>query len=67
MDVTVLGSPSKYGINHHKFAVFDGKMAEFGSYNWTYTSEMSHYENVLFSADADRVKAYQDAWDTCGR
>jgi len=62
VDVTVLGSPSKYGINHHKFAVFDGKMAEFGSYNWTYTSEKSHYENVLFTADADRVKAYQDAW-----
>lgn len=61
-DVTVLGSPTRYGINHHKFAVFDGKMAEFGSYNWTYTSEKNHYENVLFSADADRVKAYQDAW-----
>ncbi|MBI2386895.1 MAG: DUF1669 domain-containing protein [Elusimicrobia bacterium] len=62
VDVTVIGSPTKYGINHHKFAVFDGKMAEFGSYNWTYTSEKNHYENVLFSADADRVKAYQDAW-----
>jgi len=62
VDVTVLGSPTKYGIVHHKFAVFDGKMTEFGSYNWTYTSEKNHYENVLFSADADRVKAYQDAW-----
>lgn len=62
VDVTVIGRPTKYGINHHKFAVFDGKMAEFGSYNWTYTSESNHYENVLFSADADRVKAYQDAW-----
>ena len=62
MDVTVIGRPTKYGINHHKFAVFDGKMAEFGSYNWTYTSEKSHYENVLFSADADRVEAYRDAW-----
>ena len=63
VDVTVLGRPTKYGINHHKFAVFDGKMAEYGSYNWTYTSEKSHYENVLFSADADRVAAYQDAWN----
>lgn len=62
VDVTVVGRPTKYGINHHKFAVFDGKMAEFGSYNWTYTSEKNHYENVLFSADADRVKAYQEAW-----
>jgi phosphatidylserine/phosphatidylglycerophosphate/cardiolipin synthase-like enzyme len=62
VDVTVVGSPTKYGINHHKFAVFDGKMAEFGSYNWTYTSEKNHYENVLFTADADRVKGFQDAW-----
>ncbi len=62
MDVTVIGRPTKYGINHHKFAVFDGKMAEFGSYNWTYTSEKNHYENVLFSTDADRVKAYQEVW-----
>lgn len=62
VDVTVIGRPTKYGINHHKFAVFDGKMAEFGSYNWTYTSEKNHYENVLFTAEADRVKAYQDVW-----
>ncbi len=61
-DVAVIGRPTKYGINHHKFAIFDGQMAEFGSYNWTYTSEKNHYENVLFSADADRVKAYQDEW-----
>ncbi len=62
VDVTVVGRPTKYGINHHKFAVYDGKMVQFGSYNWTYTSEKSHYENVLFDAGADRVKAYQDAW-----
>ncbi|PIR18820.1 MAG: hypothetical protein COV48_05410, partial [Elusimicrobia bacterium CG11_big_fil_rev_8_21_14_0_20_64_6] len=62
VDVTVLGSPTKNGINHHKFAVFDGKMAEYGSYNWTYTSERNHYENVIFTADAGRVKAYKAAW-----
>ena len=62
LDVSVIGRPTKYGINHHKFAVFDGKMAEFGSYNWTFTSEQNHYENVLFSDEADRVKAYQDVW-----
>ncbi len=62
VDVTVIGRPTQYGINHHKFAVFDGKMAEFGSYNWTFTSEKSHYENVLFTTEADRVKAYQDVW-----
>lgn len=62
MDVRVIGRPTKYGINHHKFAVFDGAMAEFGSYNWTYTSEQNHYENVLFSVEQDRVKGYQDVW-----
>lgn len=63
MDVNVVGRPTKYGIMHHKFAVFDGKMAEFGSYNWTYTSERNHYENVIFSADKDRVAGYQAAWN----
>ncbi|MBI5245694.1 MAG: DUF1669 domain-containing protein [Elusimicrobia bacterium] len=62
VDVTVIGRPTKYGINHHKFAVFDGKLAEFGSYNWTYTSEKNHWENVLFSNETDRVKAYQDVF-----
>ena len=38
-DVSVLRGLSEYGINHNKFAVFAGKMVEYGSYNWSYTAE----------------------------
>lgn len=54
-DLRVTRTKTEYGINHNKFLVADGKLAEFGSYNWSYTSEMNHYENVVFSAEKDRV------------
>jgi len=61
-DIRVSRTQTDYGINHNKFAVFDGAMAEFGSYNWSYTSEKSHYENVLFSTEKERVAALQAYW-----
>jgi phosphatidylserine/phosphatidylglycerophosphate/cardiolipin synthase-like enzyme len=62
-DVRILRGTTKFGINHNKFGVFDGKLAEFGSYNWSYTSEHSHYENVLFSTEKTRVTALNVYWD----
>lgn len=61
-DLRVRRTPTEYGINHNKFLVADGKLAEFGSYNWSYTSEMSHYENIVFSDEAERVKALEGYW-----
>lgn len=61
-DVRVLRGVTKYGINHNKFAVFDGKLAEFGSYNWSFTAEHNHYENVHFSAERARVAALSRYW-----
>lgn len=61
-DVRVRRTPTEYGINHNKFLVADGKLAEFGSYNWSYTSEMNHYENVLFTDEKDRVAALAGYW-----
>lgn len=61
-DLRVTRTQTEYGINHNKFAIFDGKMAEFGSFNWSYTSERSHYENALFSTEKDRVAALQAYW-----
>ncbi len=61
-DIRVSRTATEYGINHNKFLVADGKLAEFGSYNWSYTSEMNHYENVLFSADQKRVAALDSYW-----
>ncbi|MBI5238914.1 MAG: DUF1669 domain-containing protein [Elusimicrobia bacterium] len=62
-EVSVLRGVTQYGINHNKFAVFDGKMAEFGSFNWSFTAEHSHYENALFSVEAARVKSFSAYWD----
>ena len=62
-DVTVLRGIGEYGINHNKFAVFDGKLAEFGSFNWSRFSENNHYENVVFTDEADRVADLSAYWD----
>ncbi|MBI5211448.1 MAG: DUF1669 domain-containing protein [Elusimicrobia bacterium] len=63
VDFTVLRGVTEYGINHNKFAVFDGKMAEFGSYNWSFTAEHSHYENANFTVEKERVQALEEYWD----
>ncbi|MDD5628670.1 MAG: phospholipase D-like domain-containing protein, partial [Elusimicrobia bacterium] len=61
--VQVLRGVTKYGINHNKFAVFDGEMAEFGSFNWSFTAEHAHYENANFSVEPGRVQAFATYWD----
>lgn len=61
-DLRVSRTATEYGINHNKFLVADGKLAEFGSYNWSYTSEMNHYENVVFTDDKARVAALEGYW-----
>ncbi len=50
------------GDQHNKLAVFDGKMALAGSYNWDETAENNHFEDVLFTADAGRVAWYAGYW-----
>ncbi|HBL17993.1 MAG: hypothetical protein A2X36_09580 [Elusimicrobia bacterium GWA2_69_24] len=62
-DVTILRGIQKYGIMHNKIAVFDGKLGLFGSYNWSYTSENNHFENINFVNDAARVAAIKGYWD----
>ncbi|MBI5210254.1 MAG: hypothetical protein HY927_09820 [Elusimicrobia bacterium] len=61
-DATVLRGLGEYGINHNKFAVFDGKLAETGSYNWSRFSENNHYENVVFTDEADRIADLESYW-----
>lgn len=62
-DVRILRGVTQFGINHNKFGLFDGKMAQFGSYNWSYTSEHSHYENANFSVEKPRVAALNAYYD----
>ena len=38
----------KHKIMYHKFAIFDGKNIENGSYNWTESASKSNAENCTF-------------------
>ncbi|HAM35790.1 MAG TPA: hypothetical protein DEB40_06370 [Elusimicrobia bacterium] len=62
-DFLVLRGVSPYGIMHNKFAIFDDELAEFGSYNWSFSAEKSHYENANFSTDQALVADLSDYWD----
>ncbi|MBI3549810.1 MAG: hypothetical protein HY078_12300 [Elusimicrobia bacterium] len=62
-DVTILRGMWKYGIMHNKFMVLDGKLAQFGSYNYTWITEGHHYENSKFSKDKRHIKAFLAFWD----
>ncbi len=62
-DLRVLKGAAKQGTMHNKFAVFDGKVVEFGSFNWALTAEKDHFENVIFSGEAERVSFYMKYWD----
>lgn len=61
-DVKILRG-NKSGIQHNKYAVFDaediesgGGLTLFGSYNWASTAEHNHFENIMFSNEAARIK-----------
>ncbi len=64
--VKVLRGLGRYGINHNKIAVIDEEepesLATFGSYNWSWTAENSHYENIQFATDRARVRALAGYW-----
>ena len=52
------------GIMHDKFAVFDGKEAFTGSYNWTNNAEHNNWENALFTDEPQVIKAYEKEFET---
>lgn len=51
------------GIMHDKFAVFDGKEACTGSYNWSENAEHYNYENWLCTDEEKVIKAYQKEFE----
>ena len=54
------GYKGNRSIMHNKFAIFDGKLAETGSFNWTTSAESYNYENALFIVDPAVVAGYQE-------
>ncbi len=61
-DMRVLRGGDLFGVQHNKIAVFDGKLLETGSYNWTAAADRQHWENVVFMDEADRVAAFAAYW-----
>jgi phosphatidylserine/phosphatidylglycerophosphate/cardiolipin synthase-like enzyme len=51
------------GIMHDKFAVFDGKEAFTGSYNWTNNAEQNNWENALFTDELKVIQAYEKEFE----
>ena len=55
---------SQFKIEHNKFAIFDGKKASTGSYNWTKPASEKNSENcVFFTEYNDTVADYQKRFD----
>jgi phosphatidylserine/phosphatidylglycerophosphate/cardiolipin synthase-like enzyme len=64
LELHILKGLGSFGINHDKFTVFtgaDGKeFLETGSFNYSNNSQNKHWENVVFSNDADRISFYKN-------
>jgi phosphatidylserine/phosphatidylglycerophosphate/cardiolipin synthase-like enzyme len=61
------GYRGERSLMHDKFAVFDGRLAVTGSFNWTASAERYNFENALFVSDPAAVKRFeaefQRIWD----
>ena len=54
----------RYRLQHDKFAIFDGKKAVTGSYNWTTSASRKNAENCLFFKRHNKtVSEYQKRFD----
>lgn len=55
----------KHKIMHNKFAIFDGKRIENGSYNWTKNASESNAENCSFFEQQDKIytNQFEYLWD----
>jgi len=52
------GFRGQRSLMHNKFAVFDGKRVETGSYNWTVSASNYNYENAIFISDPEVSARY---------
>jgi phosphatidylserine/phosphatidylglycerophosphate/cardiolipin synthase-like enzyme len=61
--VRVLSGRPPHGVMHDKFAVFDGKVVETGSFNWTVNGEKYSHENALFFDDPKLIQAFNEEFE----
>ena len=50
-------------IMHDKFAVFDGRLAITGSFNWTTSADSYNFENAVFISDPTAVAGFAEAFE----
>lgn len=56
---------TKHRIEHNKWAIFDGKRMEYGSYNWTESATKKNSESCLFfeqQKDKEFTNRFQYLW-----
>lgn len=57
-NVRLSGGRQPRGVMHNKFGVFDGRLVETGSFNWTMNGELNNYENAAFLDAPDDAGGY---------
>ncbi len=63
LDLRWSPGPGGKGMMHHKFAIFDGKLLENGSHNWSSNAEYNNFENVFYTTGAGYVNAYVNEFE----
>ncbi len=63
IQVKVLSGRPPHGVMHHKFAIFDGKVVETGSFNWTVNAESYSHENALFFDGPQLIQAFEKEFE----
>ena len=49
-----------FGIMHNKLAIYDGRVVQTGSYNWTGNAESNSWENAVFIDEASVAQKCRD-------
>lgn len=65
--VRILSGRPPHGVMHDKFAIFDGKVVETGSFNWTVNGEKYSHENALFFDDLKLIQAFEQEFEKLWR
>ena len=58
IEVRVLRGTRDYGVNHNKITIHDKSVVTTGSYNWTFQSTFSNYDNIIVIKDKKYVRGY---------
>ena len=58
IEVRTLRGTGRYGVNHNKILICDGRAAAVGSYNWTFGATFSNHENTMVAQHPAYLAGY---------